>query len=364
MKKFLIVLAAGFGLSTAAAAADTAPAPHAAFPPDYRARLAPLAKAHPAWRFEPYFLKDLAWDEVVAKECTPGWNLVYDGAWAPSAFAALGRANYDPYKDPSRKPYDSGHFVQASREAIAYFLDPRNFFTEETVWMFQSLAFDPKSDPTEKAVETALAGSFLHQTNCDGGPETFAARLLALGRRYGVDPVFLAARLKQEQGTGTCQGRGKIGDAVGDPALNGYYNFFNIKACGNGVEAIRRAAYAEATEAETVLKYKGPWTSQARAIEGGVMKIAEKYVSSWRHTPYFQKFSICPEAGERRWSQYMQNISAPLTEARAAYAANKSANTLDQPRTFIIPVYRRMPASPAPDPGKGRTYLSVPPRDL
>ena len=360
------------------------------FPASYASRLAALHAQHPSWSFEPIIVHDMTWDAVVDKECTPSWNLVVYSTWAAQPWTSLGTANYTPYYDPSMKAYDSGSFYQASRAAIAYFMDPRNFLNDTEIFMFETLGYNDAAH-TVSAIDTALTGSFMKNATHDGGAETFAALLRRLGAQYNTSPVFLAGRLLQEQGNGTVQARGTIGTSLmelyndtdgvvgsssiwgskytktsantlaivakGADAYNGYYNFFNIKASGTGLFEIRYNAYLEATEAATVQSYGGPWTTQEKAIAGGTKKVKENYIDSLRHTRYLQKYSVCP-ASSKRWSQYMQNVGSPITEARATRKAYASAGTLEAPWKFLIPVYLSMPVQPCPDPANGNSVYS------
>jgi len=360
------------------------------FPAAYATRLAALHTQHPAWTFEPLLVHDMTWNAVVEKECSPAWNLVAYSSWAPQPWASLGKANYSPYYDASMKAYDSGSYYQASREAVAYFMDPRNFLNDTEIFMFETLGYNAGVH-TIQAVDTALTGSFMKHACHDGRTETFAALLRRLGSQYDTSPVFLAGRLLQEQGLGSVQARGAIGTSLielfndddgvvgssviwgpnytktsantlavvakGAAAYNGFFNFFNIKACGSGLFEIRYNAYVEATEAATVQNYGGPWTTQEKAIAGGVKKVKENYIDSLRHTRYLQKYSVCP-ASSKRWSQYMQNVGSPITEARATRKAYAGAGTLDAPWKFIIPVYLEMPPEPCPDPANGNSVYS------
>ena len=146
--------------------------------------------------------------------------------------------------------------------------------------------------------------------------------------------------------------------AKGAAFYNGCYNFFNVGATGLGLFEIRYNAWREATGRETCAKYRGPWTTQERAIEGGAILLRDRYISTRRHTRYLQKFSVAREAGEFRWRQYMQNIAAPLAEARNTRASYEAAGILDAPFRFVIPVYSKMPEAPCPDPAGGRSVYS------
>ena len=363
----------------------------ARFPASYVDRLVDLQWEHPKWIFEPQPVADLNWNEIVERECAPSWNLVVYSGWAPEEWKSLGVTNYTPYYAVNAKTYDSGAWYQASRETIAYFMDPRNFLNESEIFMFETLGYDADSQ-TRAAVERTLSSTFMAGAKCDGGERTFAELVVDVGRRLGVSPVFLAGRLASEQGGGSAQAFGTIGDALslyftnaservgnaviwgkkytrdgastkavmakGRAAYNGYYNFFNFRAYGLGLFEIKYNAWVEATSAETRERYLGPWNTQARAIEGGSIKIKERYIDTCRHTRYLQKFSVLAEAGEFRWKQYMQNIAAPLTEARNTARAYEDAGTLDAPYRFLVPVYKAMPKEPSPDPAKGRSVYS------
>ena len=361
------------------------------FPKSYVETLAKLRYDHPAWQFVQLPIADLNWDEIVAKEMTPSWNLVVFADWAPDEWNALKEKNYTPYYAKDAKAYDSGAWYQASRETVAYFMDPRNWLNERDIFMFETLGFDAASQ-TPEAVEQTLSKTFMAKAKVDGGKRTFSELVYAIGRKLGVSPVFIAGRLASEQGLGSAQSLGTIGDtlfayatnetgkvgnadiwgtrftkggkatkdvlAKGRAAYNGFYNFFNFRAYGRGTFEIKYNAWVEATSEETKAKYLGPWNTQAKAIEGGSMKIKERYIDTLRHTRYLQKFSVLPEAGEFRWKQYMQNIAAPLVEARNTAKAYEAADTLDAPYRFLIPVYKKMPKSTSPDPAKGKSIYS------
>ena len=361
------------------------------FPEGYARPLSELQFGHRDWVFEPVEVADLTWDRIIEKELTPSWNLVVYADWAPDEWNDLKEKNYPPYYAKDAKAYDSGAWYQASRETIEYFMDPRNWLNEREIFMFETLQFDAKSQ-TPEAVEKTLSKTFMANAKCGGTKGTFAELLMDVGRKLGVSPVFLAGRMASEQGLGAPQSLGTIGDclvglstnksdkvgdadiwgkrftrdgeatkkvlAKGAAAYNGYYNFFNFRAYGLGVFEIKYNAWVEATVDETRAKYLGPWDTQAKAIEGGAMKIKERYIDTHRHTRYFQKFSVLPAAKDFRWKQYMQNIAAPLVEARNTSKAYDAADTLDAPYRFLIPVYVAMPKSRCPDPARGKSIYS------
>ena len=361
------------------------------FPESYAGLLSELQFGHRDWTFDPVGIADMAWDRIIDREMTPSWNLVVYADWAPDEWNDLKERNYTPYYAKDAKAYDSGTWYQASRGTVAYFMDPRNWLNEREIFMFETLQFDAKAQTLE-AVEKTLSKTFMAKAKCGGAKGTFAELLMDVGRKLGVSPVFLAGRLASEQGNGTPQASGTLGDCLfalatnradrvgnadvwgkrftrsgaatkkvlarGAAAYNGYYNFFNFRAYGLGIFEIKYNAWVEATADETRAKYLGPWNTQTKAIEGGAMKIKERYIDTHRHTRYFQKFSVLPAAKDFRWKQYMQNIAAPLVEARNTAKAYAAAGTLDAPYRFLIPVYVAMPKKPCPDPADGKSIYS------
>lgn len=335
----------------------------AGFPESYVGKLAELKFEHSKWKFEVQKVEGMSWEEIVKKELTPSWNLVA----ADKEFLAQ--------RAKDAKAYDSGAWYQASEEAIRYYMDPRNFLNSRDIFQFETLGYDGGSQ-TLKAVEETLSRTFMSGKCYDRGTKTFAELVHEVGKRHGISPVFLAGRLASEQGkNGSTQAFGTIGDtlfeyaamtndcignaviwgrkytrdnaatkkvlALGRAEYNGYYNFFNFRAYGSGMFEIKYNAYLEAKN--TAIRYLAPWNTQARAIEGGAMKLKERFIDTARHTRYLQKFAVLKESGPYRFKQYMQHIAAPLIESRNTYRSYKRAKTLDAPYHFLIPVYVDMP---------------------
>ena len=183
------------------------------FPEGYARPLSELQFRHREWVFEPVGVADLTWDRIVEKELTPSWNLVVYANWAPNKWKALKEKNYTPYYAKDAKAYDSGAWYQASRETIEYFMDPRNWLNEHEIFMFETLQFDARSQ-TPEAVERTLSKTFMAKAKCGGAKGTFAELLMDVGRKLGVSPVFLAGRLASEQGFGSPQSFGTLGDCL------------------------------------------------------------------------------------------------------------------------------------------------------
>ncbi len=347
----------------------------AGFPSDYAQRLAALHFLHPNWTFSPLSVtelnEDYTWDYVQAMETkNPKTNLVS----ASDPYVAYRHAQ-------NTERYDSGWY-QASAETVAYFMDPRNFLNEKDIFQFQDLAYSD-SAVTADIIETALAGTFMANTTLENG-KTYAQYLVDLGAEIGIDPIHLAARVRQEQGvtagvlvSGECGDRlayyyknktqeenGKLikaptsGYTEGELlAYNGLYNYFNIGAAGTGYFQIYLGAMKEAKNGTADMADTwgdaGAWNTRWKALYGGAYTLYEKYISKYQNTLYLQKFNVDARSGRNFWGQYMQNISGAFSEARTFYNSLSACDCLDLPFHFLIPVYDDMPTACSADPANG-----------
>lgn len=81
----------------------------------------------------------------------------------------------------------------ASDPFVAYMIDPRNYLNEKNIFVFESLGYD-STYHTATAVRSVVKGSYLDTA-------TYASYFVNAGKKYGVSPVHLASRVKQEGGT-------------------------------------------------------------------------------------------------------------------------------------------------------------------
>ena len=329
------------------------------FPADYAEPLTRLHLLYPAWEFEPLIV-NRSWKDTVSLETKDAkTNLIHQSE------------TYKAYRHRSNSTiYDSG-FYQASTAAVSYFLDPRNFLTEADIFQF----YDQQTagSRSQESLEAVLSGTFMENTVLDGG-QTYAEYLLQVGEEVGIDPVFLAVRLRQEQGDGTSPLlHGKCGTLLnryyqnqtattenGKPIkppapdslsedlteLDGYYNLFNIGASGDGVFAIYRNAL-------TYAKAHG-WNTREAAIRGGAEFLKNDYIRRGQSTVYLQKFDVCTSGSLH---QYMQNVGGALSEGRTLYRFFAGNSLTDIGCVFRIPVFSGMPASVSADPAGGTCTL-------
>lgn len=282
------------------------------FPDSYQDALLALKEAHPNWTFVK-MNTGLDWNTVLANEMVTGRSLI------PSDFPEYMKGGH----------YSSSWSL-ASEDTLEYYMDPRNWLTEEYIFMFELLTYN-ESYHTEGAVQTFLSNTFM-SGNVPNDTMTYSKLFTDTGFSLGVSPFHLACRVYQEQGRGTSS---LISGTYA--GYEGYYNYFNVGASGSTDKAVIESGLAYAKE-------KG-WTSPKLAIEGGARVISANYILKGQDTLYLQKFDVDASSNGLYWHQYMQNICAPSSEGYNIRKSYLNAGSLDNTFVFKIPVFNNMPAS-------------------
>ena len=275
--------------------------------PGIEERINQLSNVYPNWKFEILYTT-LNFNTAVEEEylyANKKGNLVYTPTYKGDWIAP--------------NPYVSGNWASASYNAIAYFMDPRNFLNEKDIFQFIDLADYASSGVTENALQYQTQGTFLQNHVFDVNTAC---------RNTNINPYYVLARLFQEQGrngSSTINMDGKDGKY--------YYNPFNIGAqVGNDYQTALNKA-----------KNNG-WDTMAKGIEGGIKIIKSYYIDKKQNTLYLNKFDINPASGGGFYNhQYMQNLSAAYSEARILRSSYVDTNAIDNEIKFIIPVYENMP---------------------
>lgn len=287
------------------------------FPASYQPALRALKQAHPNWTFVAQNTQ-LDWNSVIANQITGGKSLVY-------------KSLPDYCKEGA---YDGGSWYYASEAILKYYMDPRNFLTEDGIFQFEQLTYNA-SCHTEAAIESFLSTTFMNSSaNAPGTQMTYSHIIWSIGAEEirKVSPFHLAARILQEQGsTGGSQ---LISGTY--PGYEGYYNYFNVGASGTSDKEV----------IESGLKYAKSknWKDAYYSILGGADVISANYIQKGQDTLYLQKFNVAPDSHYALHThQYMQNISAPSSEGKSMKKLYAGANALDSTFVFKIPVYVNMP---------------------
>ena len=309
------------------------------FPESYRPYLKALHEKYPNWSFEPFYT-GLDWEEVIDNEHND-YALVYNPD-AARIFKSLDADDYDAEND--RFYYKDGSFVAASRIAVEYFMDPRNFLDIGGIFQFENLDFN--SFYTVDMVEAVLKNSFMSKAKMSWvdskgkkctSSKTYAKAIFEAGKKYDINPCFLASKILNEIGS---QGSTSVtGDNKKYP---GIYNFYNIGAT-DGAGAVERGLLWASGSGEGRTTYSRPWTTPEKSIMGGAEFLAEEYIAAGQFTGYLQRFNVNPDSDYSLYShQYMSNLTGALSQGYSTYKSYRDLGMLDKKLSFSIPVYENM----------------------
>lgn len=299
--------------------------------PGYKELIEKLKASHPNWKFT-MFYTGLDWSQVIKNETTAthGRNVV--PASKPSSWKCSVCGD---------TPHGGSSWRCASEAAVSYYMDPRNWLNDAYIFQFENLSYNGEIQTIE-GVRKIIAdmgymqGDKITYTTTDGKTATlnksYAQVIMEAASNAGISPYHLASRLRQEQGAGSRPGATASGTYSG---YVGYYNFLNIKASG-------------ATDAQVIANglehaKKNGWTNPEIAIKEGTKVLAKNYINDGQDTLYLQKFDVDSSDGTLYYFQYMQNVSAAVTESTKVRSTYESLGLINSSIEFVIPVYENMP---------------------
>lgn len=295
------------------------------FPDSYKGYITALKQAHPNWIIKAFYT-NLDWNSVINSESSGTYSRVQNSAY-PDAWKRLESSN-----DAN---YNAAGYVLASKAAVAYTMDPRNFLNDQGIFQFRVVDQNVSSDNI-KSVNETMTYTPMKDTDYDD-------IITRVGQALGVSPLFIVSRIRQET---SC-------DIINNTSINGkhsshpgYYNFFNIGAYDSASSSVQYGIN---------LAYSKGWNTPEKGITGGVEWLKNNYIKYGQNTVYFQKFDVANPYGNAvalLSYQYMSNINAPASEAKIAYDGLSRAGKLDNTYTFYIPIYNNMPETASVYPGQ------------
>ena len=320
------------------------------FPSSYQPYLRELSKKHPNWKFTALYT-NLDWNYVINQENVFGKNLVpknYSDSWKNTT---PGQYNVE---------VDNG-WVDSSRQAVEYCMDPRNFLNEVRIFQFEGLSYNAQTNNLD-GVEKILYGTEFYNNkvsyfdsngNTINMNEKYSDLILRGGQTSKVSPYHLASRIKQE--VGPFLTHSSISGTV--DGFRGLYNFYNIGATSSAEpmgaikNGLQYARDGKGASQATKDKYLIPWNTKEKAITGGGIFIGSSYINIGQNTIYLQKFDVNDDRGnDLFWHQYMTNVLAPYSESKSIYNGYQKIGLLDTSISFIIPIYHNMPNIPTQSP--------------
>lgn len=126
------------------------------FPDSYKDALRQIHAQYPNWTFTAR-QTGLDWNTVIQNEGVLGRNLVHKNSISSFKSLVDGAYNWD---NGTWTGFDGSTWVAASEEILCYYMDPRNFLDEVSVFQFLSQEYDANVH-TKEGLVSMLKGTFM-----------------------------------------------------------------------------------------------------------------------------------------------------------------------------------------------------------
>ena len=240
----------------------------------------------------------------------------------------------------STKPAEASSWFNVNSSVIAFYMDPRNWLTQNRIFMFEKLDYTEEMEASYPALVKTIFG--------DGklAADEYTIPMVNAGKTNKISPLAIASRIRLEVSpNGSASTSGGEFTFKGQ-TYSGYYNFFNIGAFEDTVQGVKvNSVLRGLLYAAKVISRSGElWNNIETAITEGSKFLANGYINKGQGTIYYQKFNVSPDAYYNSFThQYMTNIQAPATEGASSYSSYKNGNMLNETFVFEIPIYNNMP---------------------
>ena len=179
------------------------------FPEDYKKYLRYLHSIHKEWVFTP-LITNLDFNQVFLSEQD-----------VSSIEINSGLCEQNPYYETEKG------WCIGNEAATKFFIDPRNFLSEQYIFMFENLSYSDLY--TEDVIKSVLKDTFMNDISIIDN-QTYASIFVEAGNAANINSLYLASLARQESGvklTNTTNGEEFTYEGY---AYKGIYNFFNIGA--------------------------------------------------------------------------------------------------------------------------------------
>ncbi len=216
------------------------------FPQSYIPALVALHNKYPKWTFEPFKVNE-DFSYAVSQERIPHSQQlvqIYSGNNGKGYYCDCASC----YKNGNYVVHEGSNWVAASKKAVEYYMDPRNFLDEQHIFQFESIFRN--TNQTQTGVEGILSGTWMHNANitykdASGKTQTYSPTkkysqaIMEASSASGLSAYYIAAKIVQEVGGKTNSAGGASGTYPGYP---GIYNYYNIAAYTGARDGIKWAA--------------------------------------------------------------------------------------------------------------------------
>lgn len=210
------------------------------FPASYVELLLELHQKYPDWEFKA-MKTGLNWEDAVNGEHTPHSKQLIEKN--VDAYLKCNCSNCDGVIQ------EASSWVSASRAAVEYYLDPRNFLNEQYIFQFESTAYS--ENQTKAGVEAILNGTWMKNSyityydalgnsknylDSKGSKVKYSDAIMQAAKDSGMSAYYLASKIVQEVGSSKASYAG--GSCGTNAPYNGIYNYYNIGAYTGAVDGL------------------------------------------------------------------------------------------------------------------------------
>ena len=189
------------------------------FPDSYIPYLLEIHARHPNWNFVPEFI-NLNFSDVVHNESFNGRSLL-QGAYFNSNYLSMDINTYDILNNKFNDYDTEAGWYNASSEAVAFYLDPRNYLNEKYIFAFENLLHNPSHE--KSMVSKILAAQTFWNSVYKNHSGDVASDIIKAAQEADISAIHVASRIKQEIS----------GIRPTDPRLGGTFNYNNKNHMGN-----------------------------------------------------------------------------------------------------------------------------------
>ena len=310
------------------------------FPDEYIPYLNFLHQKYPNWQFIP-------------KQTNLNFSISVDAEEGKNYMQSTGAPN--PNYITSTTPAEGSSWYHVNKGVIAFYMDPRNWLTENRIFMFEKQDYSNTLEEQYPSLIKAIFGTGKL------GADEYTIPMFNAGKTNNISPLLIATRIRLEvTANGTDSTNGTEFTWKGQK-YSGFYNFFNIGAYEVTIDGVKYSSITRglAYAAKLIEREGKAWNNIETAITEGSSFLANGYVNKGQGTLYYQKFNVSPDAYYSKYThQYMTNIQAPATEGSQSFNSYKDSELLNQSLIFEIPIYNNMPSyTSLPNSGDTNTKL-------
>ncbi|MGO4996405.1 SH3 domain-containing protein [Oribacterium sp. Sow4_G1_1] len=304
------------------------------FPESYKAGLRTLHAQHPTWIFNAV-QTGLDWNTAVASELQGTSSLVETGSKSSWKSTDAGKFDWTSSTWPG---FDGATWVGASREIVAYFMDPRNFLDDSYVFQFAVHDYNAELQ-TIDGLRSMLQGTFLSgQVAIDASSPLYAAAVAAQGLSASTNAVGGQTVTDAGSGTTTQTGSGESLLGYEGPGAKSAANASSDTQAPAGTTAITATNVLEGTDSMSTSVMPGTsgpgmgnaamGTTNATNMMGGTVTVSYADIlmeaaEQSKVSPYMLAAMILQEQGSKGTSGSISGATGYYNYFNVgAYAAN------------------------------------------